>query len=245
MDNQDKTLEEQNLDQLAAAFGDHQITGTDGEMLAEEPATQETAAEETNTEEETATAEKPAESEEEAPALEAEDETNFAEDESGKRYVPEKRLKKETAKRREAERRAQALEAAMLTQPTQPVRQEAQPSQPVSPTDDVETEVLFTKYPQFDKDSDQYSEPLDSLGYQIYKANPGISRLKAAKLAIEQAKKLTADQAQVVAEARTVKAQQSDQGITSRVLNRSTQTVDPNKMSLEEKEEWLRANGEW
>ena len=42
-----------------------------------------------------------------------------------------------------------------------------------------------------------------------------------------------------------MKAQQSDQGITNRVLNRDETKVDPEKMTLEEKEEWLKAQGMW
>ena len=59
------------------------------------------------------------------------------------------------------------------------------------------------------------------------------------------AKKITNKIADVKLEARSVKAQQSDQGITNRVLNREGIKEDPEKMTLEEKEEWLKANNLW
>lgn len=234
------TNEEQNLADLAAAFGNHQITDDEGK-LADDTADQITATDETNDFEEPATAEKPADEKSVSQDDEDSDETELAVDDKGKRYIPEKRLKKETAKRREAERKAAELEQRLLQ--NQPVRQEAVELQ--RPTDDVESEVLFSKYPQFDPESSEYSRGLDKLGLEIYKANPGISRLRAARLAIERAKELTQDSAKVLAEARSVKALQSDQGITSRVVSRGTTQVDPDKMSLQEKEEWLKANGMW
>lgn len=235
--------EEQNLADLAAAFSNHQITDDEGQ-LAEVTADQDTATDETNSFEETATAEKPAEEESVSQDEETSDENELAVDEKGKRYIPEKRLKKETAKRREAERQAEELRQQLQQQT--PVRQEAVTfTQPSSPAADVETEVLFSKYPQFDPESGEYSKGLDRLGSEIYRANPGISRLRAARLAIERAKELTQDSAKIVAEARAVKSQQSDQGITSRVVSRGATQVNPDSMSLSEKEEWLKANGMW
>lgn len=232
--------EEQNLADLAAAFGNHQITDDEGQ-LAEDTADQITATDETNSFDDTATIEKSEESTESAPTEEIDDEPNFAEDEKGRRYIPEKRLKKETAKRREAERELEALRALTKQTVSQPVLEQPQSN----PTFDVETEVLFSKYPQFNRESDQYSEALDALGAKLLKANPGWSRLRAAREAIETAKQLTSDSAKIVAEARAVKSQQSDQGITSRVVSRGAAQVDPDKMSLEEKEAFMRANGMW
>lgn len=236
--------QEQNLADLAAAFGNHQITDDEGQ-LAETTADQEEATDETNTFEEPATPEKVLDDTSLSQEEEVSDENELAVDEKGKRYIPEKRLKKETAKRREAERRAEELEARLKQRPDG--LQQPTVAQPMisNPTEDVEIEVLFSKYPQFDYESPEYSSGLDKLGLEIYRANPGISRLRAAKLAIERAKELTQDSAKIVAEARAVKAQQSDQGITSRVVQRGTSTVQPANMSLEEKEAWLKANGMW
>lgn len=244
-DGRTPTLEEQNLADLAAAFGNHQITDEEGQ-LAEPTADQDTATDETNTFEEIATPEKALDETPVSQDIEVSDENELAVDEKGKRYIPEKRLKKETAKRREAERRAEELEAKLNKQ--QPVGlQQPTMAQPYisNPTEDVETEVLFSKYPQFDPESPEYSSGLDKLGLEVYRANPGISRLKAAKLAIERAKELTQDSAKIVAEARTVKSQLSDQGITSRVVSRGATTVDPVNMSMSEKEAWLKAQGLW
>lgn len=237
---QDKTLEQQNLENFAAAFNDHQITDEEGKLV-EDTTSENTAASETNTLEDTATSEKTEESEETTPVVDEEDETIPAVDDKGKRYIPEKRFKQTYAQFKETERENQALRD-LVTQIQPVTAQEQVKSEPAS---DTELEVLFMKYPQFDPNSDEYSKGLDDLGGQILKANPGMSRLQIAKQTLETAKKLTSDQAKVVAEARTVKAQQSDQGITSRVLNRQQETVDVSKMSVEEKEEWLKANGAW
>jgi hypothetical protein len=59
------------------------------------------------------------------------------------------------------------------------------------------------------------------------------------------AKKITSKVADVKLEAKSVKVSQSDQGITNRVLNREGQQLDPDKMTLAEKEEWLKAEGLW
>lgn len=42
-----------------------------------------------------------------------------------------------------------------------------------------------------------------------------------------------------------MKVSQSDQGITNRVLNRDNQQLDPEKMTLAEKEEWLKEQELW
>ena len=242
-DGRTPSQEEQNLADLAAAFENHQITDDEGK-LAEDTATDDSAYQEQNTEKETAPAEKPLNEESVSQDDETSDETNYAVDDSGKRYIPEKRLKKETAKRREAERERDALKALAASQQMGVNPGQRQPEQSSS-ADDVETEVLFSKYPQFDPNGSEYSKALDTLGYQILKANPNLSRLKAARLAIEKAREITSDSAKILAEARTVKAQQSDQGITSRVVSRGSTQVNPDKMSLSEKEEWLKANGLW
>lgn len=241
MDN-DRSIEEQNFDQLAAAFNNHQVTDEEGQIFAEETATDESAAQETNTEEETVTAEKSEEGiatepKKEAKTTENAEEAELAEDESGKRYVPEKKFKKTYAEKKQLERELQELKTRLQT------TEVTQTQSVVSP--DVETELLYVAMPQFNPNSDQYNKKLDDLGGAMFRANPGITKVEAARRALRIASELTSDQARIVSEARTIKAQQSDQGITSRVVSRSTQAVDPERMTLQEKEAYLKANGQW
>lgn len=239
------------FDQMAAALNDHQVTDEEGQ-LAEGTATEDTASQETNTKEEIATPEKAQESEDLSSQDESEDDEIPAVDDLGKRYIPEKRFKKETAKRREAERlaeqkakEAEALKALISNQTPDKVVQTGNEPQPDSNLDRLELRMVFKDYPQFNPTSEEYNQDLDALAGDIRRANPSMSVSEAAEKAISFAKKLSSDQIKVAREARAVKAQQSDQGITSRVLQRSGQTPDPDKMTLEEKEEWLRDNGMW
>lgn len=230
--------------QVAAALNDHQVTDDQGQV-ADDTAVEDTATQETNTEDETATAEKPAESSSEEPKTEeVETETQLAEDESGKRYVPEGRFKKVYGELKAKERELEAVKSqATVSQPTQ------QPTQPINPdkSSQVETELLYVALPQFNPTSDEYNQELDDLAVQVYLANPGITKLEAARKAITKAKNLTKDQVKIIAEARSVKSQQSDQGITSRVSNRVSDEdkVPGADASLEEMEAYLRKTGEW
>lgn len=243
-------MDEQAVRDLAEAFDGNQITDSEGQIIGDETSIEEAATQEPNALDDTATAEKPEESSEEETksstdnSENADDDTSeaeLAEDDKGKRYVPEKRLKKETAKRYEAERRAKELEAKLAQH--NPVKDLSNSTDSVS-SPDMETELLYLAEPQFNPNSDQYNKQLDVLGLQIFRANPGITKVEAARRAKDVARGLTSDQAKVLAEARTVKAQQSDQGITSRVVSRNAQ-ADPDKMSLQEKEAYLKANGQW
>ena len=242
----DQTLEEQNSSLLAAAFDGHSITDSEGQ-IAEDTASQEPALEETNTEENAAPSEKTAE-EEDAPSQDADesDETNLAVDDSGKRYIPEKRFKKTYAEKKQLERENEALKA--LVSSTVPVGANVQstPSQTSSnpDLDRLELKMVFKEYPQFNPSSDDYSPEIDTLAGNLRKAN-GLSVTDAAEQAMKMVRKFTSDQVQVAREARTVKALQSDQGITSRVGNRQPSTVDFESLSLEQKEQFLRDNGQW
>jgi hypothetical protein len=232
------------IDDLAASLNDHQVTDEEGKV-AEETAQEESAPQEQTPVEEPATAEKSADEEtppKEEPSSENEPEmVPTAEDETGKRYVPEARFKEVYAKWKEAERKQ---EKPFEPQPTRAL-------QPSDKTDALETELLRTTLPQFNPESKEYSKEIDEMGYVFYEAskdakgNHTITRLEAARKALSKAKKLTSEVAEVKSEARSVKAQQSDQGITNRVLNREGTKLDPDKMTLEEKEEWLKAQGNW
>jgi hypothetical protein len=234
------------IDDVAAALN-HQITDDEGKIIAEETASEETAPQEQTPVEETATAEK---SEDEAipPKEKATSENEpemvpTAEDETGKRYVPEARFKEVYAKMKDLERRT------AMSKVEEPVRTSG--LKPSDKADALEIELLRTTLPQFNPESNDYSREVDELGYAIYmgskdaKGNPTMTRIEAGRKALNMTKKITSKVVEIKSEARSVKAQQSDQGITNRVLNRDSNKIDPDKMTLEEKEEWLKAQGDW
>lgn len=245
---------------MAAALNGHQITDENGEATQEEQETssEESAATETQTtEQQTAMAEKPVETEAEAIPAEAEEsESELAEDATGKRYVPEKRFKEvygkakaEERARLEEQKKREALEVALLqiqtgqVNPTMPVQPNV--ASQVDRTTSLEVELLKGKLPQFDPESPNYSEALDKLGAKIFAANPGITRLDAAKEAMKMANELTSQVANVKAEARLIKSIQSDQGITNRATRVTSTTPDIDKMDDKQLESYLKANGMW
>lgn len=231
------------IDELAASLNDHQVTDDEGKIEAEETAQEESAPQEQTPAEETATEEaNPPKEEAESEDNDQPDLVETAADETGKRYVPEARFKEVYAKWKEAERKKE--------KPFEPPQRPTS-AKPADKTDALETELLRSTLPQFNPESKDYSKEIDEMGYVFYEAsrdakgNHTITRLEAARQALSKAKKITSQVAEVKTEARTVKAQQSDQGITNRVLNRDSAKVDPDKMSLEEKEEWLKSQGLW
>lgn len=237
-----------NLDDVAAALDNHQITDESGEIAGETTPQEETAPQKQTPVDETARAEKSEETEESTPVEDKATETEpelvpTAEDETGKRYVPEARFKEVYGKWKEAERKLKTPEPVFEPQPVQP--------RPIEKTDALEIELLRSTLPQFNPESPDYSRDIDELGYSLYessKDNKGrhtMTRIEAGRKALSMAKKITSKIAEVKTEARTVKAQQSDQGITNRVLNREANKLDPAKMSLDEMEEWLKANNQW
>lgn len=236
------------MDELAAALDNHQVTDDQGQITGEETPVENPAAQEQTTVDEGATAEKSAESKGSVPTetkgTENEPElVETASDETGKRYVPESRFKEIYAKWK-------ALERERKEQPQTAPKPQTTPA-PVNKTDALEIEMLRSALPQFNPESPEYSSELDELGFSIYEGskdktgNYMMTRMEAGRKALAMAKKITSKVAEVKTEAKTVKAQQSDQGITNRVLNREGVKADPSKMTLEEKEEWLKAQGEW
>jgi hypothetical protein len=232
-------------DDLAQALN-RQVTDDDGQAVEENDTPQEDspASEQQTAVEEDAQAEKPAKSEEEETQTKSdEDEINLVElasDETGKRYVPESRFKEVYGKMK-------ALERAVKETP-KPKEESPQPivqGKPLDKTDQVEVELLKATLPQFNPDNQEYSRELDELGMAYYKAMPGISRLDAARKAIQSAKQIQSKVAKVNEEARTVKSQQSDQGITSRVSSRNVTDAPAEDASPEEMEAWLKAHGQW
>jgi len=238
------------LDEIAAAMDGHQITDDQGQIEGETTTPENSETQEQTPVEEGATAEKSADTEETTPveSEESENEPEMVEtasDETGKRYVPESRFKEVYAKWKAAERE-KPKGVPQAIQPTAPTQ-----TKPLDKADALEIELLRSTLPQFNSESPDYSREIDELGYALYEGskdasgNYTMTRIDAGRRALATAKKITSKVADIKSEARTVKAQQSDQGITSRVLTREGTTPDPEKMSLAEKEEWLKANGYW
>jgi len=232
------------IDELAASLNDHQVTDDEGKIEAEETAQEESAPQEQTPVEEPAT-EEANPPKEEAKSEDKTDEPDLVEtaaDETGKRYVPEARFKEVYAKWKEAERNK--VEKPFVPEPKTAYK-------PTDKADALEMELLRTTLPQFNPDHSDYSREVDELGYALYegskdsKGNHTMTRIEAGRRAIAMSKKITSKAVEIRSEARTVKAQQSDQGITNRVLNRDSAKVDPDKMTLEEKEEWLKSQGLW
>jgi hypothetical protein len=238
-----------NLDDLAAAMN-RQVTDDQGQTVADDTAQEESATQEQTTVEEDATAEKPVDTNDSTPVETKESENEpemveLASDETGKRYVPESRFKEVYAKWKAAER-GSSSEQPKVDLPIAPTQ-----TVPFNKQDALEVEILESTMPQFNVQSDQYDRDIDLLGSKIYnasrdaKGNYTMTKLQAAKEALAMAKKITSKVADVKLEAKSVKVSQSDQGITNRVLNREGQQLDPDKMTLAEKEEWLKASGSW
>ena len=238
-------------DPNTAGVIEHQITDDQGQIVADGTAEEEAAPQEQTPVDESATAEK-SEGEETSPKEETKLENEStgepemvptAEDETGKRYVPEARFKEVYAKWKDADRRARIVGT---TPPIEPKR-----TGPINKQDSLEIELLRSTLPQFNPEHPEYSRDVDEMGFSIYEGskNPkgeySMTRIEAGRRALSMAKRITSRVAEIKDEARSVKAQQSDHGITTRVVSREGTKLDPEKMSLEEKEDWLKAQGQW
>ena len=233
--------------QLAAALSGHEVTNEDGNLVETATTIEESAPQEKTTDEESATVETTA-SEEPTESKPESDEavSDLAEDESGRRYVPEKRFKEIYGKQKEAERELQALReqlarGSQILQGTS--TKKSKESTPIVDKADV-LELKMT-LPQFNPASPDYSQDLDNLGYQILRANPGMTPLEAGYRAIETAKNLAKTMVKSQAEARNVKVSQSDQGITTRVTSRIASEPNIDDMSADEMESYLKSKGLW
>lgn len=227
--------DQDNLDELKDAFDGHQVTGDDGQL------TETTDSEEVPSEEETTVNE-----EENTEQETAETNPEVAEDEDGKKYVPEGRFKEVYAKLKEAERKLKSSTSEPVAPPMS--------SQLPDRASLLETELLHQTLPQFNPNSPDYSEVLDEMGSEIYQSSfrfdprtqsvlPTITKLEAARRAIDRAKKLGGSRDRNKEEVRVVKSQQSDSGFTSASKKVPEKSLDD--MSLEEKEAYLKANGLW
>lgn len=251
MNDSQQTAEERNLAEMSALMNGHAITGEDGseEEGGEEPSFENTDAQEMKTSEnETSTAEKPAESET-TPSQEADSEdADLGVDDSGKRYVPEKRFKDVYGKAKQAERELAALKAQLeqgnrlLESTKAPGKTLPEPERVIDKADILE--LKLTK-PAFNPQSTEYSRELDELAFKIYKAEDGISIMEAAEKAEEYARALSSRIAQGRSEARLVKSIQSDQGLARANAQRGPQAPDVDAMSDEEMERYLRETNSW
>lgn len=250
-------MQDDNLRELAAALNEREITDANGQITGETDTPDETTAdsEPTTTEEATEPAEKPIDDTEAAPlADDVPDEDQHAVDETGKRYVPEARFKKETAKFRETERKLKALEAQLaqgnaLLQNVDTTKTGAASElpAPVAPSySKADILELKMELPQFDPNKAEYDPAVDALGYELLKADPLLTPLEAGKKALKMSREFGKREADARVAARTVKTVQSDTGITSRRSSGTDATrVDPNSMTLEEKEQFLKEQGLW
>lgn len=234
--------------QLAAALNGHEVTDGDGNVDERETSIEESAPQDQTPVEESAEVESTEETKVEEPKTDTEEsETDLAQDETGKRYVPEKRFKEIYGKQKATERELQALKAQLAqgnsvlqTASSKPGSKQSAPK--VDKADVLELKMTL---PQFNPASQEYSEDLDTLGFQILRANPGMTPLQAGYQALEMAKKIASKVASVKEEARTVKSLQSDQGITNRVTSRQATQVNPDNMSAKELEAYMKQNGMW
>lgn len=230
--------------QLAAALDGHDVTTEDGSVAEPETAVEESAPQEQTTEDESAEVESTATEETTAPKAEdTEVESDLAQDESGKRYVPQERFDKIYGKAKATERELAALRQQLQANS---VLNQTKPGKGQAPkVDKADVLELKMTLPQFNPGSADYSEDLDTLGFQILRANPGMTPLQAGYQALEMAKKLAGKVESVKQEARTVKSLQSDQGITSRVVSRQATQENPDNMSASQLEAYMKKNGMW
>lgn len=238
--------DQDNIKELQDAFNGHSITDENGQ-LAEEPANDDSPVEEKTPVTETVDESK---DESKKPEQEtAETEPEEAEDEDGKKYVPKRRFDEVYAKWKDAERKTSVKQEVASPQYMQPIS-----SINTSTTSMLETELLNQTLPQFDPNSPEYSQVLDEMGAEIYQSNhrydattgqilPTITKLEAARRALTRARQLGGFQEQARKEARIVKTQQSDSGITT--SSKKVAEKRPEDMSLEEKEAYLKKTGQW
>ncbi len=235
-------------EQLAAALNGHDVTNEDGGVVEGETTTEESAPDEQTPVEDTTTAESAEEPVEEEPKpSEIDSEKDLAVDDSGKRYVPEKRFKEIYGKAKATERELAALRAQFASGNSVLQQAAGKPNSKQSAPQVDKADVLELKMtlPQFNPASSDYSEDLDTLGFQILRANPGMTPLQAGYQALEMAKRIAGKESVARTEARTVKALQSDQGITNRVVSRQATQVNPDNMSAKELESYMKQNGMW
>lgn len=222
-----------NLQNLKDAL-EHEIP--EEETSIEEPSTQEEKQVDNSTQEVN-----PAEEEvkEPKPATESE-ETQLVEDEEGKKYIPEKRFKEIYAKAKENERRAKELEKVVAQQ----TKQTFAPPTESSKTDELEVELLFSKYPQFDPSHESYDSDIDELAADIYLAGKAKTKSEAARMALDKVKVLSSKSLPIKEEARNIKKMMAE-SVTGKGGSRAEVAPDTDKMTPDELESYLKSTGNW
>ena len=222
------------------------VTNEDGAPISEETTSQPDSQVE---EKQPEVPETPAEKPQDKPTEQSEEpeNANLVEDEAGKRYVPEDRFKQVYGKMRALERQMKQGQPATLQ--TNAELPHAPLPKAIAKRDPnvlrLETEMLRTTMPQFDQSSPDYSPELDELGMKIFESNPTMSLLDAGREALRIAQGLSRKAAEARIESRTMKAVQSDSGITGNTSAHREAPVDPGKMSLREMEDYLKKTGQW
>lgn len=229
-------MSDNNLQDMIAAMDGHQVTDDTGQVQEEDTSVENTATQESTTVEEEQTPEKPKETEAE--------ESDSVEDDEGKKYVPEKRFKEVYAQRRDAERRAKELEEQLAKASSQEPRTPVK----VDRAEMLENELLFTKYPQFDPNNSDYDQDLDDYAGDVYRASMvggrNITKLEAARKALDKMKKLSSKEASIREEARTIKKSMVE-SVTSKGGQRVESQSDPDNMSLDDMESYMKSHGAW
>jgi len=233
-------------DELAAALDGHDVTDEEGNISEEETFDSESAPEEQETtEEHDATVESPVEEELEDTQSNNDTNTNdVAEDESGRKYVPQDRFNEIYGNQKRLERENEELRSR--NQSAMSSTSKKSNSKPDTKADALEMELLYQKYPEFDPSSGQYSNTLDNLGYKELKADSSITKLEAARRAITTARNLTNAIASERGKVINVKRQQAEGGMTGSSATRvRAESVNPDSMSTDEMEKYLKQSGNW
>lgn len=235
---------EEQLRELEAAMNNHQVTDDNGDLIDEEI---DTSQDESATSEENVSDDVSDDGDDNTvvddsvdyPVDDEDTEIQRTDAKSGK-SVPVERFNSVYGKLKAAERELEARSKGSVDVP--------KITPHASKADVLESEMLMDKYPEFDPSSDRYDQVLDAMAFDIFEANGGsfgnITRLQAARKALDRAKKLGVARMAVKSQARAVKVAQAggSVGKTSRHVDTTPKVSD---MSLEEKEKVLRDQGLW
>jgi len=219
---------------LAAALNEREITDADGNITEENTFEEESATYEQETPVDNSDeVESP---EEVVPTQSAttDNANDYAEDETGKKYIPKERFDQIYGRYKALEREVQKPRKETSSKVKGPDKIES-----------IEMELLYEKYPEFDPYSNSYDKNLDRLGGLAIKADPSMTRLEAARRAKEMARELATRGQEERARTLDVKRVQSEGGMTHSGLTRQSPSADPSKMSEAEMEVFLKQSGQW
>lgn len=238
---------ENNLQDLAAALNGHQLTDEHGDIVGEEETSnEESATHEENSTEDTTEAEKPIEeSDESTQDFEESEEDQHVDEQT----VPYERFAEVYGELKKTQRElGQRQEQESLEE--YPSFEEYIPSQQgLDKATALENELLYQTMPEFNPQSERYSKEMDSIAGSIYISYGGqITKLEAARRAKAQIGSLLNKQTSVRERAKTVKRAETEAPVVktrSSTRRARTPEVNPDQMSVAEKEAWLRENGMW